>query len=740
MTFAVEAQKSASERFLLVRVEPRKYLGTGALSSTNTYVFNTTLPRVDAVHIDGETTNVTSFSLSGGVLTVVSPTNLASSTYTVTADFHQFYCGTSLRDTTGNTAGIPEEIWEPYIENYPQWSQSMRNISDGVFSISNTQIDLISEDRLLQGYFGPDYSWSRAPVTVWACINTHNNARVIFTGEVVSAQVNTNKVSLSVLDTFQRLNQTADFGSKAQTRIYSGNSGMEYPNSADENMVIPLVIGESSPLFIKNAYRHLDCFGSPAAVMYTLSDGLRAIKVDPSNVAATSDVTFVAGRIWATDIKRLNFGSISKAYNFYTTRTVSGDISGGAPSDPTIWTRFIFIQSSNFNGEIGDYVPNITGSVSGWVCRKTPFVYAGETWNVAICCPEYNTFIEDSNSTSVPSNGLTSVSITNDSIPSIGVWIEGGDGVNYENVYVPLGLVPSQTYIKHDTRYLPIESVSVTPYTFAGQTINLVKFVLDPVTCKLTDNNGSNQLATANIKCRFSPAQSKTHGETLEYILTAAGMTTNSATFDAADSYLAANVSMCVPRFGDSDSPSYLDLAQSITTSTLGIVRANEDRECEYYILDDLSAEPSVGSRDVINILEGETSASIDYQDMATDFYFENESYKGIEAQSNSSGPTATVVRSQKKYLNRITKQKTIRHVLTNIYGRTSAMADYYSEPKVEYTFATSSDDLVSNIGDMLDMDNQVAASEDSSVSGMVVDLQSSGQKTKVIINELRGL
>jgi hypothetical protein len=136
MTFATEAAKSASERFVLVKIEPRKFLGVGTLISPNTYTFSPGLTRVDEVQVNGLASSVSSFTYVNGLLTVVSGINLASATNIVTCDFYQFYTGTEVRDTAGNTASLPEEIWDRKLppvfavyEKYCRWCFQYRKHS-----------------------------------------------------------------------------------------------------------------------------------------------------------------------------------------------------------------------------------------------------------------------------------------------------------------------------------------------------------------------------------------------------------------------------------------------------------------------------------------------------------------------------------------------------------------------------------------------------------------------------------
>lgn len=741
MTFATEAAKSASERFVLVKIEPRKFLGVGTLISANTYTFSPGLTRVDEVQVNGLASSVSSFTYANGLLTVVSGINLASATNIVTCDFYQFYTGTEVRDTAGNTASLPEEIWEPYIQSYPSWSQSMKNIADGFLTISSSEITLISENRILHDYFGEDYSWYKAPVTVWACINSVNNARMVFSGEVASTTLSSGTVSLSVLDNFQKLGQTATFGTRAESYVYTGNSYGGSPAPADENRPIPMVLGTSSPIEVGSGYRHLDPFGSVPAAFYHLKNGLKAIRTSPATPTGTSTQTFVAGKVLGDDIKRISFGTITAAYVHWVTRQVA---AGGDVAGPTIWMKMIYIQCSSFNGEIGDYIPSIGtsggGPTAGWVCRKEDFTHAATTWNVALFCPDYNEATADSNSTSVPTSGTTTVTISNNTHPSMSVWIEGGDQATYKNVYEPLALVPSFTYMYAETRYLPFSWSVFSPFTFNGQDISILGFDLDPAACKMTDEDGSNNLTSGVIKCRFSPENPISHGDAMEFILTAAGLEVDAASITAADAAVVSDLNLCTPGLDGGEFKTYQQLAQMITSSTLGMILTDENRVCKYVILDDIDNYTPTGTRDTVNVLAGSTSTSVEFQDIYTTTIFENPTYKGVEVFSSSYGPAAVVENTKARALHRVDRSRVFQHYLVNIQGRKEAIAGYAASPKVEYNLSTSSEDLTSNIGDVVTFENPTVAGESETVDGLIVDIQASGPKTKIIINELRGI
>ena len=732
MTFASSASLPASERFFLVQVQPRRFLGTGTSIGGGQYTFavsSTIL--VDSVLVN----NVTepTWTHVSGVLTITSATDLSNASNIVTIDHNLFLTGTVIRTTSG-VSGVPNAEWQPLITEYPAFQQSMRDLAEGVFSLSNTDIELISTDRWGQSLLGANDSLSKAPVKVWACINDVTTNRKIFDGEVSSVRYEYGKISLSVIDTFNRLKDTATFGTYAQSHVYTGNSG-QYPNPFEENSVIPMTIGKSSPFSVAQGWRHLDPFGVPNSATYHLNNGNKAIKVSPQSPGATTPVDFICGRLVGGTVRRLNFGTISAAYEQWLSRQVprsSNDPSAGS-SNLIIYERIIYLQCSTFNCEIGDYIP----TVDGWVCGYGAGLWG--SYNVAIACADYGSSQNDSGNISPTSGPISVPTIPNFTIPSMSLWIDGGDSVNYQAYYYPLALLPTSTQRIHSSRYLKFNFSGTTLGNVGGRSVVLVSATVDPVANEMTDNSGVNQLVSATVRCRFSTNTAMTHGDAMKFVVSASGLTPNAASFTQADSDLAANVSLTVPLDQASNFNSYLEVSQKIASSTLSVLRVNEAREIEYEVLKNPSALSVDGTRDVINMVAGETSSLVEYQDIVTTLDFENTQLKGV-AEIAGGGANATIQLPKAKQLHRVDKSKTISHCLESIQNRKGAIAGYFSSPTVEYNLSTSSEDLASRIGDVIEVTNPAAAGSSENAKGIIVGLNQTGSKTSVKINEIRGV
>lgn len=507
MTFAAKSLEPASERFFLVRLTARRYLALGTLTAPNSYAF--TVPTglvIDNIYINGTLISSSNYVYSNNQLQISSLLNLASSSNVVILDHNIFLTGTKERETSG-IVGLPDAKWEPLIQNYPSFSQSMRNIADGVFSLSNTDLDLICTDRWGQSLIGkPETgtgqyeSLSSAPVTVWSCIDSASFNRRIFDGEVASVSYRYGQLSLNVLDTFQRLKDSASFGTRAQSHVYTGNTigGITcYPKPENENKVIPLTIGKSSPFALSPGFKHVDAFGPVPGSLYHVSSGQMATLVAPSGANQTSTTTWIGGRVVGNGVKKITFGGMfsgsdTKVFNYK--KAVEGaqniEIAGPDFGKSYSVTRYVYNtvlfcrlnNINNFTGEIGDYIP---GAYLGSPWLGSGGVICGignnlhENYNLAISI----TYAEGARYAVAGSppdvQFIGALSLPDNTIPSMSVWVEGGESANYdfEEVVLNIGTFTDEKN-SFSTRYLPFTLLNLPTYTIGGKTIFTVGFEL----------------------------------------------------------------------------------------------------------------------------------------------------------------------------------------------------------------------------------------------------------------------
>jgi hypothetical protein len=736
MTFQSAAELPASERFMLVRVTPRKFIGVGVSVGGGQYTFNIgTGLNVSAVTVNQN--NEPTWSYSSGVLTVTSATNLTLSQNIVTIDHDLYLTSTKVRNTSG-ISGVPDAEWLPLLASQPSFSQTMRNIAEGIFSLSNTDIEIISTDRLIQALLADDSSLSKAPVTVWVCIDDVTTNRRIFDGEVGAVSYSYGKAVLQVLDVFNRLRDTANFGSFSH--ITTGQN---------QNTVVPFVMGKSSPFAVNNGWRHVTAEGSPPARTLHLKEGNNGILISPSNPTKDSTTTWVLGRCIG-GVRRINFGTligntyyhvintpISVDYTFYN-KAEDPDYSFTEPKTYYIFDTIAFVQLQNINdftGQIGDYIPNsyIGGSTydGGWVCGFGANLYG--SYNLAIALQRFN-YGQNFNDSPVSSYYSGTLSLPNGVIPSMSVWVEAGDSLSYNAKvsYEALQITENRN-LRFGTcsRYLPFTLSETNTYTLNGETIKRIDVTVPA--------SGEVNIGGSQLKYRFSPASEMTHGNALKFIVKSAGLETNDATFTQADADLSANVALTIPMKGASSFDNYLNAAQSVTTSTLGILRLNESRQVEYELIKNPSLLTVDSTKTTLNMLAGDTRSDVQYQDVLTTVNFENVQMIG-QAEFDGGGARSSVDFPKARQLHRMEKTKTIEHCLTSIQSRKAAIAGYLSSPTVEYSLATASEDLATKIGDVVEITNSAVASDQQTTVGIVVGLDQTGARSVVKINEIRGV
>jgi hypothetical protein len=733
VSFATEIAKNDSERFFLVQITARKEGGAATSTGINTWTCAvSSFYKVTAVYVNGS--SVGSFTQGATTVAFTSAVDLTNPANFVHLDVDMFLTGGKARQTV-SVAGLPDASWDPRIQSYPSFSQSMRDIAEGVFSLSSSEIRILSTDGYHQKYLDTDVSMSKAVVRVWMCVNDLANNRLVFQGEVGSTSYRQGVWSLSVVDAFNRLKDSASFGTAAQSRLnYNDSIGPWIPQEF-EDKAIPITFGYSSPRVLTPGYRHLDNFGDTNigvfSVNYHVSQGLTATKIAPKNPINNDIVTFNCGRTLG-NVRRINLGTISSAYNQYVSKFVQNS-NPASPSLIPVFDLIWYLECSVLDVAIGDYIPQLNGNV----CRIGPTGFG--SYNLSVLVQDFGP--DSSNFGTVPASGPVSVpSIPNNTIPSMSVWIEGGDTVA-DNIDPP-GFALTFVRRSHATRYLPF-STSITNYTHFGKVIYNVNISINPATAKLFgdgNSSNSNPLITNRIKFCYRLQDSITHAEALKYFVTCSGMTPNTASYTQAEADLtASDLCMTVPFDDNAKSfPSFLNISQAVTSSTLGALGLNASQEVTYNILKSELLPDKV--RDNSDMLQGESGMSAQYQDIATEVIFENPQMNMPDLASEGLSFNRSYNDASKQFLHRSKVTKTIKHYLKNITNCAVRLAGYLKQPTIEYNIATSSKDLAASIGENVEITNQIAANSSGTVKGLVVGLDSSSSKTTIKINEIRGL
>lgn len=532
MTIASEKVALASERFQLVRLNPGRYIEP----TINGGVYEITLPVIlNKIERNGvELTKDTSTpsvndhwyqNESTGLVQVKLASAPNSTTNILISYYYLFYTGTMFRAIYENPEDSATTVrnWEPRITTYPTLTQSFDNILAGIFTISDTSIEIINEDGQFQEYLTDNDSFYNKDVDIWLCINSVDNIQKIFSGTIRSVQLNQNTVSISVVDRFNSLKQPAYMGDTSD-ESYFRLDGFANLDPKDAEKPCPYIVGESSRYETEGF--DADISGT---VPYQLSVGTPAV-----DISYDADFTTSNNRTWGCC--RLDTGLATQSYATAQATTTSGNY---------ILIRF----SSISNVTIGDTFRWTNGGSPyyGKVCHVGTFTHLAVNYNLIVESP--NPYL------------ITDTVIA---YPSFGVFIERVDG---ERVY-PLydrDYTVSSTATSGGNVFLSIVFTSNFEANFS---------LVDPLTP-----------ASDVVSFRTSNSVIDSHADIIQRFCEGSGLSINAASFATAYAGLPVKARFHIPNFDEETYKTYLEYAQDVLSSALGYLKLNIDTEVEYHIL-----------------------------------------------------------------------------------------------------------------------------------------------------------
>lgn len=690
MSIATEKVKLATERFLLVRIEPARFI-LPVLDSGSIYEMEFPFP-ISKIERNGVAlTHVNSFSGNDQFIfdetTNTLQVQLASApndtSNILIAYYYLFYTATQFRnisqDPTDDTTTVRE--WKPRILTYPSISQSFENILAGIFTISDTQIDIINADAEFQQYLTPNDSFYNKVVEIWLCINSEANIQKIFTGTITGMNV-AQVVNLEVVDSFNRLKQQAFMGDTADEATFRRDAS-SFPSldPKQNNKPCPYIVGSSSRY--QTAGQTDAVAGGPGA--YLLSVGTEAVCTDYS-----PDVSELTNRIWGC--ARVKGAVATQSFGAITDTVAPGGVY-----------RFIKFSSLS-NVHIGDTFKWNEGGTDYWavVNYVGSFTYLGDPFNVVISDP-------------ASPFSLSSVVAP---LKSFGLFIDAPSA--------------TQTYTapRQDRDY------AVNELTTSGGN----KYI----SITFEDNFETNfpDLGILNpdqmkLSFRTSNTVVQSHADILVEILTLVGMDIESVSFSDAETDLPVNARFHIPNF-DEDSPDlYLKYVQDVLASTLGYLKINEDFEVEYHLLE---APTSNDLRDSFLMLDGATRCRIDYADIVTKIIGFNPHNDSGDAIDDANSPAATSENLKAQYLHGFVNVNRFRHCLEELTTKIEDHINLKSMRRAKYVFETATQDIDTELGDDLQIDNKVILGGSLSDDVKVVTIEKSPAKIRLEALDLKGL
>lgn len=678
--FSTVKNNQASKKFLLVRLEPARYLND-LLTLDAGGIYQATLSSfvISKVQANGTNlTKVTTVTNSGewshnettGVFRVYST---PSSSNAIVMFFYLFYTGERFRvvyqDPEDDTTTLRD--WQPKIEKFPQISSSIENVINGKLSISPSSITIINDSHEFQAYLTGNDSFYNKEIKIWSCLDSTDNIKKNFQGRITSLSLSRTNVQIRFEDNLSVL---------ALPALMGDESTYTYFNLQDNANLDPNKNGRPIPFIFGRVSRYQLLFES----VTNLAD---AKKLDPTSLYEgvctnfNSNISTTVNREWGlcrTKDGFLDFGftpsAISQADANFTRLT------GTAAQIAKMFIGDTFVIT---NGGTDYYFR------TWYVDRVNNYVYA--TKNAAVTAGD---------------------SVTTNKAPSI--VIQTADTTFYYPVY-SRDYTATEVATAGGNSYLKITFVNNFEANHSGLG------TLDPTFHK--------------VLFRVKPNQSNIlHGSVLKYILEKAGLTVNAASVTTANTTLNVNANFSIPQFDENDFHEYYKYIELILESTLGYITLNNSFEIEYNLFSTPSASTELTDTD---ILRNTFQTNISYKDIIDQIIAYNPHYSSVEATSTSSDSESSL---KAKHLHGISRAVRFRHVLEDITGRLADILDVRKERSAVYEFETKIINIDSILGDQFLLTKDGLLGGDTSKAVKILELAKGVNRSKISVTDLYDL
>ena len=690
MSIAAEKVKIATERFLLVRVNPARAIipasvGGGIYEITLPFIMNSlelngvvltkdmVAPTVNGHWFQDESTKILQVKLAV----------IPDDTTNILVAFHyMFFTATNYRpiseDPEDGSTTIRE--WRPLILNYPSILQSFDNIFNGIFTINDTSIEIINTDFSFQQFLGDDDTFFNKTVDIWLCINDVSNIQKIFTGTIKNLAIGGNTVTLNCVDSFNKLKGIASMGDQTNEIYYSTET---FPNIDPKfsGFPIPYIVGSKSR-YATSVYMAPINVGDP--FIYLLNE---------CNEAATTSIDAVSvttNREWGCCRQK---GSVA-VQSLGTLTKLSSPATN-------IWYAK-FMSFSNLS--VGDYIKFNSGG-------GDQYALVGYVGDFTSGVDNYNVILID------PSNSISLTSVIT-GLKSFAVVI-----------YDP-------TIAKY---YYPVIGVD---YTLDDSTVtsggnHYVKFTFannfEPawgISPHLDPNRHK-------VFYRTSNSFVHTHADLSKDICGLVGIPTNSTSFSDVNTALPVNARFSIPNYDEQDYDIYLKYVQDVLSSTLGYLKVNSSFEVEYNLI---AAPSSTNIRDSFLMIQDQTGCDIEYQDIATKIIAYNPHNSSAYETSLSPSPSETRESVKARWLAGAENVNRFVHCLETITSRIAAHIGLKSFRFAKYKFQTATEDIDTELGDDIELNNKIVIGNSEIQDVKIITIEKSPKYVSLEASDFKGI
>jgi len=687
MSIATEKLESKSDRFMLVRLRAGRYIEPTLVSGTlyeMTFPFPVLVLRRNGVNLTRNAstplgTDAFYYDDATGLLQVRLASAPNSTTNVLIAWYSLYYTGTKFRVAPHNP-DIAENNNLPNYNPLRDWKPRIQNYPSILQSFSDTLGGVFSLADTSISLINTDREFQQYLTPNDSFYNKRVDIWVCINSiENIQKAYVGNIVDITLTSNTVNIN-VSDVFSKLKQPAYFGDDLDECYYSKASGAVQPSADGVPIPLSIAEYSRHKFIQTDPED--YSLWEGLRSYCIDYTGSKSTS-----TNRTWRlcrtlSNLLDQSFGTIQATATQPTYRAI----------------RF----SSTSNIAVGETFTWVESSVTYYsrIVHVGSFTISGTPYNVKIDNVT-DPFTLSSTPTANKRMGVV-IKVAPDDEPKYPLY--GRDySLTTENT--------AGGQKKHKIAFINNFEAS-----FLGLTI------LDP---------------DQHEVMFFVRTLAVGHGLYLNQLMTKAGITTDSNSFDDADGALPTKAHLHIPYFDQSDYGTYLDYAQDLLNSTLGYLYVEDGEYVAYNNL--LSAPSSTDTRDRDLILDFSMSCKIDYQDIVTQIVAFNPHH---DRDVGTSTASVTAENNKAKYLHDISNTDRFRHVLSDFSASSLATKrmNLKSSRLAKYSFETASQDIDSELGSEVLLDNNIVLGSTTSQSVKIVTLDKTAQKTAVEAVDLLGL
>jgi len=586
--------------------------------------------------------------------------------------------------------------WEPRIVKYPKISETVKNVTSGVFTISAFSFSIIDTDRFVKGLLDAKTTLNNSPVEAWSSIN--NQYKKIYVGKIRTARISLNEVSINVYDDFSRLQDTATFGDNLNSEVFADKTFYTDIDPDKDREPIPIFLGK----YTRAKYKWGPTERGLQIAGYHLDEGNEGINYEFFGIRNTGfNRKFILGRVGSSGIADQNLGTI----------TAVDHQAGGTTGAFPVFT------TSGHNLRVSDCFKITTSSSREYFCRVSRVT--STTFSVSLIDSSGNF---QNYALSDPSGDKIRPSSTYETGKSVQVTIKRGQDTGLsidEPDTIFLGYDQQAGYITETTTdsggkliTLDISKEGGVPYT---QGFNPS---LDKLFFSMTLNDDY------------------PHEQVVSTLISSSGLTVDSSSITQAGLDLQTDCLFQIPLAKTKKLESYQKYLEKILASTLGVVYLNNDLQVGYKILSSPSVGDNYGEENANRI-----TSKIDFNDVVTSIKISNRHYSNLGSELNNDGiiPNALFEDLSAKYLNETEKIKEIEHVMfdTNWAQR---VINLLSKRKAQYSFDVAAEAIEDNIGDDITFSSNIVIGSSLQDNLTITSLKKSPEKITITATDLEGL